>query len=271
MRTVTEAGAARRPHCYHGMHRPPSLFTIALTAVSLLACAGSSEQGGSGEKADDEFPDVMIESVDTRLDADHLIRWPRAVGGDVDVASWINSELAFWKVTRENLENITTRWASEPEYRTVVGSTFDLDRLAGGILSLTIHYDTEYAYPESHRHFANFSTASGRVLPIDQLLEKGSLATLAAKLDVELQRRIAAAKVENRDAGIDLSIYDGHRVDGDDLSRFTVNRDSITFHYQFGFPHALLPVEPDGDLVVSFEALEGYVADDWAESLFAVD
>ena len=52
-----------------------------------------------------------------------------------------------------------------------------------------------------------------------------------------------------------------------DLESFSTTPDGITFHYDAGFPHAIIALAPDGEFPVSFEDLEPAISADglWAD------
>jgi hypothetical protein len=270
--------SARRPQCAAGMRSilSTSLFLALATIAGCAADGGDmpgQTGGGGGGKADgtgDEGLHVTAEV--TTLGEYNEIRWPVAVDDASEVDDVINQALAFDTVTGESLEDTKRAWAEDPEgiHPGVDAADFEVNANIRNVLSLTVNYETIYAYPDQQRVFFNFNANTGATVAITDILDASALPVLAARFDAELQTRIAQLKqdfaTDIASGDVDASTWDNLHVTAEDLQSFSTTADGITFHYDAGFPHVIVALEPDGDFAMSIDELDEYISADglWA-------
>jgi hypothetical protein len=84
----------------------------------------------------------------------------------------------------------------------------------------------------------------------------------------EIKRESARLKKEEPD--FDASEYfDNATYKAENLSDFTVSNKGITFHYDYGFPHVALALQPDGEYFFSWTTLKPYIKSSGLFSQFA--
>lgn len=248
--------------------RNASHLVFVLSTV-LAGCAtqpgdATGPDGNGGGKADGE-DGLHIEAAVTTLSASNVIRWPRAVDTSSTADDIANLELPFELITGENLEQIQRSWQLSPEslHQGVDAADFEVTANQRGVLSLAIHYETQYAYPDTHHVYLNFDRSLGALVLVTDLLDEAALPTLAATLDAALQVRLAQLKsdfaAEIAAGDIDATQWDGLHVTADSLAQYSTTPDGVTFHWDAGFPHALAALAPDGDFEVPFADLQPYV------------
>jgi hypothetical protein len=153
----------------------------------------------------------------------------------------------------------------------VVSADFTVDGNVRNVLSLTISYETVYAYPDFHNAYLNFNSNTGASIGITDILTAQSLPVIASRLDVVLQTRIAALKTELAaeiaSGEVSADQWDGLHVTAEDLESFSTTPEGITFHYDPGFPHAIVALAPDGEFKVTLEQLDPAISPDglWAD------
>lgn len=207
---------------------------------------------------------VEIETAAFAMEAGGLtgyIEWPVVVGGaDEEAVEAMNLALSYEAINGESVEE-TLRNFVETQ-RGITGSSYIVNMNGQGILDLTIFVDCVGAYPSTLEYHINLDAGTGKTLTPDDLFDSDAEEDLASLLDSMLQERIEeAVEMYVEDFGLDPSIYEGFEFSTDDLGALNIHPDGVTFHYDFGFPHAALAAEPDGDLFLDNAALLPFLAE----------
>lgn len=181
----------------------------------------------------------------------------RGEEGDRGVEA-MNNALSWEAVTGESLEETIEVFSRMQRGHT--GSDFTVNYNAAGILDITLRIEFLGAYPSTgYRHFC-FDVSTGRAVRFSALLCPGGGETLAGVLDSMLQVNIAA---EAADSLLDPGMYEGHRFGVENLESFSTTEDGVWFHYEFGFPHAVLAAEPDGELFIPAERVVPLLSEEY--------
>ena len=189
------------------------------------------------------------------------IFWPEVTGTGVPgVIRSLNSQLAYDAVTGETIEETVEIFGESG--RGISGAIFRVNYDHGNILDISMAIDFLGAYPSTFEHYFTFDTRTGDRLDCRELFLDDRLDDLVALLDERLQCNIQAKKDEYPEEDwAETSALDQHFSE-EDLARVTVTLDGIVFRHEFGFPHADLALEPDGEVMFSFEQLEDYLDPD---------
>jgi hypothetical protein len=249
-----------------------TLGLLLFASATLIGCAadgidspGNGPRGGG--KADGEEGLHVVARV-TKLGDFSEIRWPEAVDTYSEVDDLINSKLGFEDITGENLDEIIRKWetGTEEVQQGVVSADFTVDGNVRNVLSLTISYETVYAYPDFHNAYLNFNSNTGASIGITDILTAQSLPVIASRLDVVLQTRIAALKTklaaEIASGEVSADQWDGLHVTAEDLESYSTTPEVITFHYDPVVPHAIVALAPDGEFKVTLEQLDPAISPD---------
>lgn len=232
---------------------------VGIGAVSVLVMLSTPAQGS-------EVPDAAeIETASLVMEGGGqtaCIEWPVVVAGpDDEAVERMNLALSYEALNGESIEETMQNFVETQ--RGITGASYVVNLNERGILDLTIFVDCVGAYPSTFTHFVNLDARTGEPLAPDDLFDIDAMDDLAGLLDSMLQERIVEAlEAYTEDSGLDQGIYEGHEFTTDDLRRFSIGPDGVTFHYAFGFPHAALAAEPDGDLFLDYDALLPFLAED---------
>lgn len=238
--------------------------TLAGCAADGIDAPGSA--GGGGKSDDGGEQGLHVRTVKTQLGPDNAISWPQAVDAESDVDDKINAALSFETITGENLEEITSAWATDPEevHPGLQSVNFTVDGNVRNVLSLTINQEYLGAYIDFSSSYHNFNSNTGAPVGITDILTSSSLPTIASVLDKELQSRIAELKTELAaeiaSGEVEASTWDDLHVTAESLEAFSATSDGITFHYDPGFPHVIQALEPSGEFEVSIDALDAAIS-----------
>jgi hypothetical protein len=186
------------------------------------------------------------------------------LGEDGDMAVGAMNEAMSWEaVTGESFGetiDIFTRMQ-----RGHTGSDFTVNFNTGGILDITIRIEFLGAYPSTgYRHFC-FDVSTGRAVRFPELLRPDGGETLAGMLDSMLQVNIEAEAAESL---FSPEIYEGYVFRVENLESFSISEDGVWFHYGFGFPHAVLAAEPDGELFIPAGLVAPLLSDEYVGEAF---
>jgi len=188
------------------------------------------------------------------------MQWPVVAGGAADAALIAMNQVMSWRnVTGEPFEQTMATWAETR--RGFCGADFVVNYNRDGILDITITVDFVGAYPSTFEHWFNFDVRTGDgLLPAEIFLPESS-AVLVGVLDSLLHDRVLTAVEENCTGpeGLSPGVYDDPHFTEADLADFSVMEGGMEFHYDFGFPHALLAAEPDGDVFLDWDSLRPFM------------
>ncbi|CAA9285461.1 MAG: hypothetical protein AVDCRST_MAG56-4088 [uncultured Cytophagales bacterium] len=204
-------------------------------------------------------------SVKGPNDTEGEYAFPRVTGpaGHPALAK-LNAQLTVKQLTGETEQEIRENFAACGCGLTATQYTVDYNR--NGVLALSVAREWHGAYPSFSGERLVFSTRTGNRLSVGQLLRPAALPELARQCDKLLQarvqeaRRAAAGNVEEA-AWLD-ELVDGKTFTAAQLAGFTVTGEGITFYYPFGFPHAVLALQPDDAFSFTFDQLKPYLKPD---------
>ncbi len=130
------------------------------------------------------------------------------------------------------------------------------------LLSLTYSGMGVGAYPSSFVRYRSVNLATGQILRAHHLFKIEALGAIALQVDQKLQAAIKTkvAELDRPDyKDIDPKIFSAHRFRIKHLNDFTLTPEGVIFHYEFGFPHVLLALEPTHDYLMTYEQLKPYL------------
>jgi hypothetical protein len=201
-----------------------------------------SVQGTDNRQADFSFPRVQSKQAS-------------------QVFTKINEQLSIQNLTDDTEEAIKKNFAECA--CGLVNSSYVVNYNKHGMLSLTVVNEWLGAYSSFSSKYLNFDTQTGDPIQVEQLFIPSALDELTKMANSILQSRINETKKEV--ASMDEAEWANELLADKvftraDLKNFTLHEDGITFHYSFGFPHAALALEPDGEIYFTYEQLQDFIA-----------
>jgi len=180
---------------------------------------------------------------------------PRVKGVPAALAKKIESAISYEKnfefSVQEEIKDI--QWLAE--------ATYDLDYNKKGILGVTLTVDGSGAYPDgsSKPILVNIKTGN-RVTPTDVFTD---LNGLAAKINVmqqaEIKQAIIDIKKENPDEETPENLFENANFAAADMKEFSVSDKGVTFWYDYGFPHVIQALQPEGRYFMSWAQLKSHI------------
>ncbi len=207
--------------------------------------------------------DIQVIASATALDGEYVqgvLYWPILRSRvDTEALALMNKTMDYETVTGETLQE-TLETFTESE-RGIIGSTFNVNCQDAGLLDITITTESYGAYPSTFGYHFTFDIGTGERLFAEDLFKQEEMDDLVTLLDLYLQRNIEISKQQN-------SVYMGDDIQAtrldqnfvrEDLDDFTVTPEGMIFRHHFGFPHAILALEPRSEIFLDWEALAEFI------------
>lgn len=139
---------------------------------------------------------------------------------------------------------------------------FEVIRNDSGILCISMTIQGTGAYPSSSTKYVVVDTTTGvRQTPASSFRD---LAGLAAKSRKKQKAEIEAAILDikaNEDAEEKdpASLFSDSSFTIKDLNEFSVDAYGVVFHYNYGFPHVIQALQPEGEYSFTWDELKPFI------------
>ena len=184
------------------------------------------------------------------------VRRPIAKAATPALSRKITAAISPEKVLELNIREELSeyQWLEETDYKVLFNQS--------GVLCVELWMTGTAAYPDSvtKRVVVNIATGSP-VRPVDVLKDLPSLAKMVRKAQLA---EIAAAKKKMKsdpDASPE-ELFGETNFTVEDFKDFSVDAKGVTFYYDYGFPHVLQALQPDGEFHFSWAQLKPFVRTD---------
>jgi hypothetical protein len=184
------------------------------------------------------------------------VRRPIAKAATLALSRKITAAISPEKVLELNIreELGEYQWLEEADYKVLFNQS--------GVLCVELWMTGTAAYPDSVTKHVVIDVSTGSALrPANVLKDLPSLAKLIRKAQLA---EIAAAKKEMKsdpDANPD-ELFSETNFTVADFNEFSVDTKGVTFYYDYGFPHVLEALQPDGEFHFSWVQLRPFIRTD---------
>jgi hypothetical protein len=183
---------------------------------------------------------------------------PKVRGINPVIAKKIETTISYEKIFDFNLKDEIgeIQWLEEASY------TVDYNK--NDILGVTLSMMGTGAYPSeaSQPVVVNLETGE-RVLAKDVFVKLSDLATKGKQTQAaEIKRSIVEIKKENPDEENPALLFETADFTVANLDRFSVSDKGITFWYDYGFPHVIQALQPEGRFFFSWTELKAFIKPD---------
>jgi len=183
---------------------------------------------------------------------------PKVKGISLAMAKKIETTISYEKVfdfrVQDEISDI--QWLEEASYAVVYNKN--------GILGVTISVMGSGAYPSeaSQPIIVNLETGD-KVLAKDVFVKLSELAAKGKQTqEAETKRAILEIKKENPEEESPASLFENTDFTVENLDKFSVSDKGITFWYDYGFPHVILALQPEGRYFFSWAELKHFIKPD---------
>jgi hypothetical protein len=183
---------------------------------------------------------------------------PKVRAANLAIAKKIETAISYEKIfdfsIKDEINEI--QWLEEASY------TVDYNK--NGILGVTLSMTGTGAYPsEASQPVVVNIEIGGRVAAKDIFVKLPQLAAKGKQTQAaEIKRSIVEIKKENPDEGNPASLFESADFTVEHLDRFSVSDKGITFWYEYGFPHVIQALQPEGRYFFSWAELKPFIKSD---------
>jgi hypothetical protein len=157
----------------------------------------------------------------------------------------------------ETLEQAVAEF--KPNGLGITGVDYKVPFNGRGLLNVELYSETLQAYPDHRERYMLFDLNSGAWMQANDLFwSRTKKSKVVALLQKQLDTRIDQATKGTGDDAItreQLAQSGKVTVDDDTLAAITISKSGVVFHHEFGFPHAIEALEPDGQLRLTWAEL----------------
>jgi hypothetical protein len=184
------------------------------------------------------------------------VRRPIAKAATPALSRKITTAISPEKVLELNIREELNeyQWLEESDYKVLFNQN--------GVLSMELWMTGTAAYPDSVTKHVVINIENGNTLrPADVFKDLASLAKIVRKAQLA---EIAAATKEMKsdpDARPD-DLFSETDFTAADFKDFSVDAKGVTFYYDYGFPHVLQALQPDGEFHFSWAQLKPFIRTD---------
>lgn len=149
------------------------------------------------------------------------------------------------------------QWIEQADYKIIYNQN--------GILTVNSWMEGSAAYPDSVSKYVVINTVTGqRVYPRDVFVNLNGLVAVIKKIQAgEVKKSIEELNNDSGNTDVYVKeLFSSTNFAAEDLKEFSVDARGVTFHYNYGFPHVLEAVEPDGDYFLTWAQLKPFIRND---------
>jgi hypothetical protein len=183
------------------------------------------------------------------------VTYPRVRAATPSLSRKIESAIDPIKVLDIKLKDelSDTQWLEEAGY--------EVEYNKHGILVASLSANGTAAYPDGFDRPVVVDLKTGnQAKPVDVFTDLAGLATKAkAKQQDEIKAAIVEIKKQDPETEDPASLFTDADFQVKDLDRFTVSDTGVTFDYDYGFPHVIQALQPEGRFSFTWAELKPFI------------
>lgn len=184
------------------------------------------------------------------------INYPKVRAATPALSKKIESAIGYQKVLGLNLKEELS------EFQWLEEADFEVGYNNKGVLCITLSMDGTAAYPSGTSKTVVVDLKTGRRLMAADVFT--NITGLTAKVRKAQKKEIADAIAEikkdpeNQEPNPE-TLFQDTKFDAKDLEGFSVDEKGVTFKYNYGFPHVIQALQPDGNFFFSWTQLKPFI------------
>jgi len=228
-----------------------TLFLAAAIAVSLCVAAGAQSVQISSKKVTYTRKKPISEYKKT-----FTIEYPKVKASSPALSRRIENAISYSSILDLDLKG------ELGEYQWLEEADYEVKYNQNGLLSIELRMNGSGAYPSGSSKIVVVDTRTGnRVRPAAAFRD---LAGLVAMINRSLKKEIAKAVVEIRSDRANEEpnperLFVNSKFKIRDLDGFSVDEKGVTFVYDYGFPHVIQALQPDGVFFFNWREMRPFI------------
>ena len=168
------------------------------------------------------------------------------------IANTVSFERVMKLDVKEELSEV--QWLEEADFEVLYNKNNIL------AIRLSVHGSGAYPWGSDRTVVVNLST--GNAVAAADVFEDldGLRSILGTRQEAEAKKAVAEIKADPDNKDINVNDFFSERTfTADDLEGFSVGDDGITFTFDYGFPHVVKALEPDGKYFMTWNELRPFI------------
>ncbi len=184
-----------------------------------------------------------------------IVTYPKIKASTPALSRKIETAVSYERVSDLNIKRELNeiQWLEEAGYEVKYNKN--------GILALDLTVDGSGAYPSSYSRPVVVNTKTGeRVRPADIFTDLARLtANCKAAQTKEIKQALIDIKKESPEEENPGELFKETKFTLKNLDRFTISEKGVTFKFDYGFPHVIQALQPEGDFFFSWAELKPFI------------
>ncbi len=230
------------------------IATICMAVISVSVCAQSvtiTPEEITYQRKGENLPDFKKEFT---------VRYPRFSGLSASATQNLTASVDYWKLFKTTLnENLS-------DYTWLEGFDYNVTYNKNYLLAIELSMEGSGAYPDGSTKRLLFDLRDGKRIYTRDVFQ--DIPGLLLKIDKEQKAEIARQMAEvKKDSGAKNAaelqrMIKEHSYSASKFEEFSVSDAGVVFYYDFGFPHAVVALQPSGTYFFSWRSMRGHVKRD---------
>ena len=184
-----------------------------------------------------------------------IVTYPKVKAATPTLSKKIETAISYEKNNNLDIKDEIndTQWLEDASY------TVNYNKKS--ILDITLSAEGSGAYPSTFNKTVVVDLKTGnKVKPIEVFTNLSGLALMCKQAQqAEIKKAIVDIKKENPDEENPADLFKESNFTVKNLDEFSVNDKGVTFIYDYGFPHVILALQPDGQYFFTWAQLKPYI------------
>ncbi len=225
---------------------------LLICSISILSSVGFAQSVTiTGKKVTYKRPNPIMDHKRS-----FTVNYPKVKAATPSLARKIESSISYEKVLGVDIKEELTelQWLEEADYEVLYNQN--------GLLCIQLAVSGTGAYPSgSIKTVVVDLKIGGMVTPADVFTNLNGLVALVRKTH---KKEIAAAIKEiksdpSNEEPDPAPLFANSVFKRSDLDGFSINKKGVTLTYDYGFPHVIQALQPDGKFFFSWQELKPYI------------
>lgn len=222
-----------------------------LCSLALCIAAASQSVVVTGKKTVYRRPQPISE-----FKKSFTVNYPKVKAATPALSKKIESTISYARILQIDVrdEIKESQWLEDADYK--------VDYNGRGVLVITLSIEGSGAYPDGSSKTVAVDLKTGdRITPAHAFTDLSGLTALVAKKqEQEIEIAIKELREDPEEKDTDPSeLFSDKKFSAENLDEFAIDNSGVTFIYDYGFPHVIRALEPEGRYKFSWSEIAKFV------------